>query len=99
MTNMSKFENPNFSVDESTAYVNHEEAKGINELYADIGYWEQKAEKCGCPQCTKSYQASWDRYWGEIERLGDITNDHEEDWIRSKLPAKVYERKPKTDQS
>lgn len=51
-------------VDQCNDHVRDYEAYILLRLIADEEYWKQKAVECGCPNCTKSYEAA-------VERLND----------------------------
>lgn len=77
---MPERDHPNI-FDQAHEIVDRAEKEHIDDLYKDIGYWQHKKDRCGCPQCTRSYQGAVDRFWDEIDRVKEAPGMDQEEWL------------------
>lgn len=50
-------------------FVTESERKQLEYLLNEMYYWQNKAEKCGCAQCTKKGDITHKAYWDEYQRV------------------------------
>lgn len=50
-------------------FICEEERAHLEYLMSEMYYWREKAEKCGCAQCTKKGDITHRAYWTEYQRV------------------------------
>ena len=55
--------------EQSNIHVSALERAFLEYLMNEMYYWRDKAEKCGCHQCTNKGRLSHDAYWEEDHRV------------------------------
>jgi len=49
-------------------HITELEREQLEYLMSEMYYWREKAEKCGCAQCTKKGDITHRAYWEEYQR-------------------------------
>lgn len=81
------------SLKETLSRLHAKDLEDLEGLKIDTDNDERSAERCGCKQCRRLADLSYEQYYVEYKRIHGRHPDHEEDYIVSFALMRLQESK------
>lgn len=81
------------SLKETLNRLHRKDLEDLEGLKIDSDNDERSAERCGCRQCRRLADLSYEDYWWEYKRIHGKHSDHEEDILYQTALRRLTESK------